>query len=215
MAERPVFVPVLQGAGRVTEVQVSFPWHPGFSPSQKRKNVEALHAAAATKGLNQILEVSTKSDRLIGKRLSAFHQRIILQFGTFPLESVYQGSKVFEDGGPFIDVFDMTPLNAKRDERLSSSGNLVAFELEGQRFPLVPPTAFYDWLYLRCLFPEREWLRRLHKLDGFTDIEFNPSRSINCQARSCALFVSLDDRGILNEAMSSFDAFVEAGGNSL
>jgi hypothetical protein len=33
-------------------------------------------------------------------------------------------------------------------------------------------------------------LARLNKYVGFTDIEFNPSKSINCQARSCALFVS-------------------------
>jgi Aldo/keto reductase family len=37
-----------------------------------------------------------------------------------------------------------------------------------------------DW------FTHREWLERLYRYAGFTDIEFNPSKSINCQARSCA-----------------------------
>ena len=29
----------------------------------------------------------------------------------------------------------------------------------------------------------------LNEFDAFTDIEFNPKRSFNCQAKSCALFV--------------------------
>ena len=47
MAERPVFLPVEGGARLVREVPVAFRWHPGFAASQKRKNVAALHAAAA------------------------------------------------------------------------------------------------------------------------------------------------------------------------
>ena len=40
------------------------------------------------------------------------------------------------------------------------------------------------------------------------DIEFNPQRSINCQDRSVALFVSLKKRGQLNEAMRSATDFI-------
>jgi len=208
MAERPVFVPMREGPNIVATVPVAFPWHAGMAASQKRKNVVELHDAASAKGLKHLLEISTKSERTIGRRLSAFHQRIGLATGTFGLEQVYQGSKVFEHGGPFVDLFDAEPRAAKQDPRLRESGKLVAFELEGRRYPLLPATAFYDWLYLRCIFPEREWLKRLDRLDGFTDIEFNPAKSVNCQARSCAVFVSLQNRGHLDEAARSFDAFV-------
>lgn len=208
MAERPVFVPVMDGPRTVAEVPVTFRWHPGMAASQKRRNVAELHAAAARKGLARVLEVSTKSDREIGARLSAFHQRLELASGRHPLESVYQASKVFERGGPFADLLDAPPREAKRDPRLADSGRLVAFEVDGRRFPLDPPTAFYDWLYMRCLYPERAWLRRLASLDGFTDIEFNPARSLNCQARACAGFVALEARGTLDAALASFESFV-------
>jgi hypothetical protein len=52
-----------------------------------------------------------------------------------------------------------------------------------------------------------EWLKRLYNRVGFTDIEFNPERSLNCQARSFATFVALEKRGILDETIHSFDRF--------
>jgi hypothetical protein len=56
VATRPLFVPGRVGA-LVEEVNVSFEWHPGFAPVQKRRNVGALHAAATDKGLGRVLEV--------------------------------------------------------------------------------------------------------------------------------------------------------------
>ena len=40
-------------------------------------------------------------------------------------------------------------------------------------------------------------------------VEFNPYRSINCQARSCALFVTLVLKGDLEQATSSPETFLE------
>ena len=210
MAERPVFVPATTGRMFVHEVPVEFRWHPGMAPSQKKKNVVELHNAAHARGLQTLLEVSSKSDREIGKRLSAFHQKVKLTDGSVhPLECVYQGSKVFANGGPFLDLFSVEPRVAKADERLKGSGRLIRFELEGKKFPLYPKSIFYDWLYANAIFPEREWLRRLGQIDGFTDIEFNPEKSVNCQARSCALFVALEKRNLLDAAMATFDSFAE------
>ena len=90
----------------------------------------------------------------------------------------------------------------------SKLGQLKGFEFDGDTFPLHPKSAFYDWLYANAIFPERQWLRQLSKLDGFTDIEFNPEKSVNCQARSCAFFVALEKRDMLDNAMSSFRTFV-------
>jgi hypothetical protein len=54
----------------------------------------------------------------------------------------------------------------------------------------------------------REWLKRVENAClGFTDIEFNPEKSLNCQARSFATYVALDKRGLLSEAVQSFDTF--------
>ncbi|MNS63897.1 hypothetical protein D3C72_970040 [compost metagenome] len=208
MAERPVFVPSTKGSRLVVEVPVEFAWHSGMAPSQKKKNVAELHNAARARGLNNLLEVSSKSDMEIGRRLSAFHQKVLVDGRRVPLESVFQSSKEFEFGGPYTDLLFSEPRDAKRDPRLQDSGRLRRFTFGGQHFPLSPPTVFYDWLYFSAIFPERDWLLRLQKLDGFTDIEFNPSRSVNCQARSCALFVSLETRGLLDEAMSSFESFL-------
>ncbi len=207
MAERPVFVPSSSGSLLVQEIPVQFVWNPGMAPSQKKKNIAALHETAAKKGLSPLLEISSKSDHELGKKLSAFYLKLIVDEREATLECVFQGSKVFERGGPFRDLFWVDSREAKRDIRLQNSGRLIGFQFEGKDYPLSPSTVFYDWLYARALFPHREWLKRLQKCAGFTDIEFNPERSVNCQAHSCAAFVALEGRGQLDQAMQSFEAF--------
>lgn len=208
MATRPIFVPLQSGNRLVETVMIDFLWHPGLSASQKQRSMHELHDAAAARGFTKVLEVSTKSELEIGRRLSAFHQKVPYRGNRVPLECAFQGSKVFENGGPFTDLIDTDPRQAKRDPRLQESGKLVAFEFERMRYPLVPTTSFYDWLYVNAIYPEREWLRRLAQVEAFSDIEFNPERSLNCQARACALFVALEARGLLDEALRSFDDFV-------
>ncbi|MEO5806805.1 DUF6977 family protein [Devosia sp.] len=208
MAERPVFLPQREGLLLVQTARVEFPWHPGMAPVQKKKNVAELHSAAHALGLYPLLETSSKSDFEAGRRLSAFHLRYVHDNIETTVEAIFQGSKVFEFGGPFTDLYHRTPREAKLDPRLQNSGHLIAFKLGSSSFPLSPPTAFYDWLYLRALFPHRDWLRRLGQFQGFTDIEFNPAKSINCQARACALFVALEWRNRLDWAHSSFDNFL-------
>ena len=126
------------------------------------------------------------------------------------LECAFQGSKVFEGGGPYADVYSMNPRAARHDPRIRDSGRLIAFRFGGFTFPLEPKTAFYDWLYITAIFPHRAYLTRLKKYAGFTDIEFNPEKSINCQARSCAIFVAMMAKGILETAVTSPKAFIEA-----
>jgi hypothetical protein len=207
MAERPVFVPANAGTQLVQEVAIRFPWHAGLAPSQKKKNVVELHHAAEAHGLAPLLEISSKSEREVGQKLSAFHLKIEIEGRRTTVECAFQGSKVFEHGGPYNDLYWKDSREAKRDPRLKTSGRLIGFDFEGRRFPTSPATAFYDWLYFRALYPHREWLTRLQQCAGFTDIEFNPGRSLNCQARSCAMFVALQKRNLLDKAMSSFDSF--------
>lgn len=207
MAERPVFIPSDQ-QDLVRTLSFSFVWSPGFAVVQKQKNIAALHQSAARSGYSPLLEISTKSDEELGRQLSAFNLTMQSQrFGEMPLECAFQGSKVFERGGPYTDLYHAEPRTAKRDPRLQQSGRLVGFAFGEQRFPLEPKTAFYDWLYISALWPHREALGQLCQYAGFTDIEFNPRRSINCQARSCALFVALTKADPLDAAMSSEAAF--------
>ena len=211
MAERPVFIPRLEGLLLVDTQIVEFTWSSGMAVSQKQKSIATLHEAAmASLNLKAILEISTKSTSMLGVALSAFNLMYRAGNGRqYPLESIYQSAKVFINGGPYRDIRDKTSLEAKQDVRLKESGHLLKFSSGGQDWPLEPKTAFYDWLYLNILHTQQNLARQLSQYDGFTDIEFNPKKSINCQAYSAALFVALERRSLLDEALTSRDCFIE------
>ncbi len=210
MAERPVFIPLQDSRELVREEYFTIGWNPGFAPVQKKKNVDALHQAAGRSGYSPILEISSKSEEKLGQHLSAFHLKVRAAGGEeIRLECAFQGSKAFEKGGPYTDLYSVEAKIAKRDPRLQESGRLTGFRFDGFSFPLEPKTIFYDWLYITAIYPHRDWLERLYKYAGFTDIEFNPSKSINCQARSCALFVSLMKNNKLQQAVASPQEFTQ------
>lgn len=207
MAERPVFIPNKYGSALVVEVPVTFQWHPGMAPSQKKKNVVSLHSAAISHGLNNLLEISSKSSENLGIRLSAFNLILNADNESIPMESAYQGSKVFRFGGPYTDLYFKSPRDAKKDIRLKESGDLIRFNFFGKDYPLLPKTAFYDWLYIKCLYPHRQWIIEHAMYDGYTDIEFNPKKSINCQARAFAEFIALYKRDQLDASVNDFFFF--------
>jgi hypothetical protein len=211
MAERPIFVSAPEIPELVREVFFAIKWHSGFAPVQKEKNIKELHEAAEQRGFRHLLEISSKSKSERGQHLSAFYMKVSMSNGQeIPLECAFQGSKVFEHGGPFTDLYSVKePRVAKRDPRLRESGPLRAFQFDGFTWPLEPKTAFYDWLYIEFLKRYRDWASKLYAYGGFTDIEFNPHRSINCQARSCALFLSLMKLNLLDEATQSPQEFIK------
>ena len=69
-----------------------------------------------------------------------------------------------------------------------SGGSPLVLGAELSVFRLEPRTFFYDWLYVSALAGRPELVNELEHRAAFTDIEFNPKRSINCQAHSVALF---------------------------
>lgn len=212
MAQRPVFLPTSSGAVLVRTEMVEFEWHSGLSVSQKQRSIESLHKAASNLlGLHRVLEVSSKSLERLGVLLSAFNLPIDVGSGQSEtrVECAFQASKVFSGGGPYHDIVRMDARDAKRDPRLTSSGNLIGFLFDGEDWPIEPQTAFYDWIYMRALRNQRHLALQIEAFDAFTDIEFNPSRSINCQAYSAALFVSLSRRSQIDCALSSRAAFLE------
>ncbi len=212
MACRPVFVPRCHGSVLVKTEWVEFEWFAGMSIGQKQKSIGSLHGAARScLGMDNLLEVSSKSGLALGNALSAFNLMITTRTGSrsFPVECAYQASKVFEQGGPYLDLLDETPLAAKRDSRLRDSGRLVGFRSNGRDWALEPKTVFYDWLYINALRCQPALSGQLSGFDAFTDIEFNPKKSINCQAYSVALYRALMARGLLDALLSSPADFVD------
>ena len=212
MASRPVFIPRPSGDALVDTQFIDFQWVAGLAKSQKTKRIEALHASARQQlGVGNILEVSTKSALPLGVCLSAFNLMIetVRLKKTFSVESAYQSSKVFENGGPFVDLLQADSRTSKADPRLKQSGNLIGFRFFGIEWGIEPITAFYDWLYISALHKRAELAEALADYSAFTDIEFNPMRSVNCQAYSVALFCSLRSRGLLEVALSSKPRFLD------
>jgi len=175
---------------------------------EKQNHVRTLHGKFNEIYKNEkVLEISTKSPIELGTQLSAFNLKYKINNKEYPLECVFQSSKVFENGGPYLDLIDAEPYQSKKDRRLRSSGNLVRFKLENVDYPLEPKTLFYDWIYINALSKQPNLYKKIINYNAFTDIEFNPERSINCQAKSVALFVILYKQGILNEALSNIEVF--------
>ena len=211
MAIRPIFIPTNDSKELFKEVNIEFKYYNGFALSQKAKCISSLHESSNEQGYKSILEVSTKSSEKLGHRLSAFNLMLDTDdYGSISIESAFQGSKVFENGGPYNDIYAKDSLSAKRDERVKTSGTLQCFEFEGQTWKLEPKSAFYDWIYVKALYPHIDYIKEnLPKYDAFSDIEFNPKKCINCQARTCAVLISLVKLDLIDEAFSSKDRFVE------
>lgn len=210
MANRPVFVVSLDFRYCIRE-NVEFEFFNGFSDKQQKKNINSLHKAYLKKNSDKkILEISSKSESGLGKRLSAFNLMIKTKNGKeFSVESAFQASKVFEKGGPYKDLLDVSSRAAKKDERLKNSGKIIAFSIGGKTFATEPKTYFYNWLYINTLHLYGELTEQLIEYNAFTDIAFNPNKSINCQAEAAAIYVSLQKQRLLQEALKSKDAFLD------
>lgn len=211
MATRPLFTPNKYREPGAEEKLLEFKWHPGMAKSQKQKSIFELHGVAHDLGFERVLEISSKSEDELGIKLSAFNLVIETKKNKniFTVETAFQGSKVFTRGGPYKDLFGLDSLAAKKDIRLKESGQLVGFEFFGRTFALEPRTYFYDWVYINALANNEKLSEAVVFFDGFTDIEFNPKKSINCQAHSVAVYVSLVKTGTLGEALSSPEDFLE------
>jgi len=209
MATRIVFISCTSGPF-FKEEYVDFEYYNGFALVQKQKSIQSLHDSyLANHKMAKVLEVSSKSDVELGTHLSAFN----LMFtddstgNEYHLENIFQSSKVYKNGGPFRDLLDVEPKEAKRDERHKTSGDLVRFEWNAEKWNLEPKTMFYDWTYCKALSQHPDLVDELisYGYDSFTDIEFNHKKSLNCQARAAAIFVSLYRQDLLSEYLNDRD----------
>lgn len=209
MANRPVFISC-ESAPFYSICNTEFTYYSGFAVVQKQKSIKSLHENFNKIHPNKkVIEISTKSDIDLGKRLSAFNLRIRSKKKDFSVECAFQGSKVFELGGPYDDLIDKDSSTAKKDPRLKTSGRIIGFNYFGRIFAPEPLDYFYNWLYVNALNFNKDLGKEILSYDSFTDIEFNPNKSINCQARACAIYVGLYQSGKLEKALSSEQSFLK------
>lgn len=229
MARRPIYIPNHKGREYqelVKAIEVDFTWYPGFAKIQARKSIRSLHTEAKREGIYPVLEISSKSEEHIGRQLSAFNLKLDIdklklsekerifknasrqESKVISVEAAYQGSKFFEKSGPLHDLYSKPIWKIKKDSRLKKSGRLKRFDFFGKKFPIDPPTAFYDWLYLQALDQNPELVKNILDYKGFSDIAFNPKKSINCQAKAAALFICLKNKAVIREILDDEDEYI-------
>ena len=196
MAKRPFFIPSQNTEELVMTNSVDFTWFSGFAKSQKQKSISSFHENISKEfKLDKILEISTKSENKLGTQLSAFNLKIKFKDQEYFLESLFQGSKIFADQGPNEDIYEKSSIDAKKDERIKRS-DLKEFSFFGEIFSL--DFDFYSWLYFLALNQNKKLKNDILNYEAFTDIEFNPEKSFNCQAYSAALYSSMVKNKILD-----------------
>lgn len=209
MAIRPVFL-VSLNEKIFTRENIEFEWFGGFALSQKRKCINSLHQNLLRKYPDKnILEISSKSENPLGVKLSAFNLMMNFNGKSFSVESAFQGSKVFEYGGPYTDLLDKPSIFAKKDSRLKNSGRVKVFDFNSEKFSINPPTYFYNWLYVNALNNNHDLAEQLLEYNAFTDIVFNPQKSLNCQAMAAAIFVSLNKQNLIQNALNDRKQFLK------
>lgn len=185
-------------------IDASFPKGWLYKPELAIKEVNDMYKIKSDVTVDPF-EVSSAADNELGVKLSAFNLK---NKDGKTVECIFQSSKKFENGGPYLDLLDVSSNVAKKDKRLRTSGNLVAFVLNGKEYPLIPRTAFYDFVYISALLENKDLCENLDNYNAFSDIWFNPDKSLNCQAEAMALYRGLKQANKLDKAMASFDEFV-------
>ena len=185
---------------------VEFEYIKGMAFSQKQKNVLSFHSSIQKvfPG-SRIIEISTKSQSPLGVKLSAFNLRL----DGYPLECVFQSSKLFEGNVQFNHLLLEEPKVAKQYIHDNVFLRLIGFKYKDEMFDLIPRTMFYDYIYISALIQNNMDVSDVVNYDIFTDIEFNEKKAYNCQARACAIYAHMLRHGNVEYYMSSKERFKE------
>ena len=185
---------------------VEFEYIKGMAFSQKQKNVLSFHKSIQGHfPESRIIEISTKSQEPLGVNLSAFN----LKLDGYPLECVFQSSKVFEGNVQFENLLFEDPKTAKQYIRENVTLPLIGFRYKNEFFETLPRTLFYDYIYISALLQSNIDVSNIANYDIFTDIEFNEKKAYNCQARACAIYAYMLRKGKVEYYMSSRERFKE------
>lgn len=209
MAKRPIFI----SEKKIIEIDIEFKWYPGFSIIQKQKSIRSLHDNFIKQHpKHKVLEVSTKSQEELGRNLSAFNLK---NKDGKTVEELYQIGKVFKDDIQ-IDEDSYSNVQELRKRIKSMESPIKYFKYENVIIDINPPTLFYDWLYIKVLLDNKELTKQLkdNGFDSFTDIEFNPVKQINCQARALAIYIFLEKNDYFKQnptfSIDKFKSFYES-----
>ena len=198
------------------ERKVQLEWFGGFALSQKRKCEIGLHNNFLHMYPDyKTLEVSCASTNQLGKRLSAMNLlkevNVVIDGnihkGITSVESVFQSSRVYDDGneqiGPFPEYIMVSGQDSKKKVKEASKGlHSYRYFFEDTYFyaPEYHISLFYDFVYMNALLEDSnaDVMRQLveGEYTAFSDLA---TLSLNSQARSCAIFVGLYKAGLLDE----------------
>lgn len=182
MAVRPIFISTGDIESPFSKEDISFEWVKGMSYSQKCKRRDSLASEIAKLyDIKRWLEISTKSDKDIGVKLSAKNLVLKTSTGSNTVENIYQKAKYFY------------------------KGEIVGFKYNDCVFENEPTGMFYDYIYIYAILQNKELIKDLVQYDIFSDIEFNPKKSINTQARAAAIFKTLYDNHNLGIVKNQYD----------
>jgi len=182
-----------------SERLATFEYEAGRDHVTQAKNSRSLIAAISEiEPGARVIEVSTASSLPLGVRLSALNLLVDSVWGRHSVEKVFQASKIFEFGGPFLEILDL-PGSPKSHPKLSTSGKLTGFVgPDGLQFVADGTSIFYDRLYVSALIQNSVLLEEILNFDIFTDLRFTKrvkgfvsNQPINTQARSCAIAKSI------------------------
>lgn len=207
MAEKSVFIskttyPFFE------EVHVVIDWFGGFAMSQKRKCQIGLHQNFKLEYPEEkILEISSASLISLGARLSAMNLSKRTKNGITSVESAFQSSRIYSDGiktvGPFPEYLFFSGKECKKLVKEASEGmHSYRYAFDGLIFhaPTHHISQFYDYVYMNALLePENAVVRNQLLQDGYTSFSDLATKSLNCQARSVAIFVGLVKAGLIDE----------------
>ncbi len=172
MVTRPIYISTNIPEKPFIKKDIEFDWVKGLSYSQKCKRRDSLHEAIVKTKLypiDKILEISTKSNIGLGINLSALNLTVKFNSGNeIPVESIYQASKVF-----------------------NKNYEVTKFKYGNSEFEKDPYSMYYDYIYMLGLYSHKEYHDELNNYDIFTDIEFNPKKQLNTQARAVAIWNTL------------------------
>ena len=197
MSTRPCFI-VYPGEPLPQQIDIDFLWIRGQAHSRRVLCADELaHAIRSKFPEGRHLEVSTYSRTDLGLRLSAMNVRF--RSGCYAdrtVESVYQSSKVFANGGPYLDIIDDGYVgNPKRDPRLQNSGDLEGFHINSTTIALSDAERLYDAIYITALRQNPKLFTTCMSYNIFTDIAYNPKTMHSTQAAAIATALAMDVSG--------------------
>ncbi|MBE6752769.1 MAG: hypothetical protein E7559_00195 [Ruminococcaceae bacterium] len=219
MAERSVFL-IKNCYPFYEEVIVPFPWFGGFALAQKQRNALSLkmNLEAACPQYN-VCEISSGSLDPVGRSLSAMSLSKRMSDGTVVvMESAFQSSRIYcvpqtgEVIGPFPELLGLDGRACKKTVKEASCGlHSCEYMFDGMSFPTPDfhPSLFYDYLYINALMePENAEVAENLRRSGYNAFSDLATKSLNTQARSCAIYLSLCENGLLEQA-ADYDSFMK------